>query len=53
MTDVGNEDVIDWKRIFGGSGQAGIQHYFVEHDVPKQPLESLKASRDYLTRLQF
>jgi sugar phosphate isomerase/epimerase len=53
MTDVGNGDVIDWKRVFGGSRQAGIQHYFVEHDVPKQPLESLKASRDYLTRLQF
>ena len=53
MTDVGNGDVIDWKRIFAGAGQAGIQHYFVEHDVPKQPLESLKASRDYLTRLQF
>ena len=53
MTDVGNGDVIDWKRIFAASRQAGIQHYFVEHDVPKQPLESLKASRDYLTRLQF
>jgi sugar phosphate isomerase/epimerase len=53
MTDVGSGDAIDWKRIFAGSGPAGIQHYFVEHDVPKQPLESLKASRDYLTRLQF
>ena len=53
MTDVGSGDVIDWKRIFGGSREAGIQHYFVEHDVPKQPLESLKASRDYLTRLRF
>ena len=53
MTDVGNGDAIDWKRIFAGSAPAGIQHYFVEHDVPKQPLESLKASRDYLTRLQF
>ena len=53
MTDVGNGDVIDWKRIFAGARLAGIQHYFVEHDVPKQPLESLKASRDYLTRLQF
>lgn len=53
MTDVGNGDAIDWKRIFAGSRPAGIQHYFVEHDVPKQPLESLKASRDYLTRLQF
>jgi len=53
ITDVGHEDAIDWKRIFAQSRGAGIQHYFVEHDQPKQPLESLKASRDYLTRLQF
>jgi sugar phosphate isomerase/epimerase len=53
MTDVGSGDAIDWKRIFAGSRAAGIQHYFVEHDVPKDPLASLKASRDYLTRLQF
>jgi sugar phosphate isomerase/epimerase len=53
MTDVGSGDAIDWKRIFAGSRPAGIQHYFVEHDVPKDPFASLKASRDYLTRLQF
>ena len=53
MTDVGHEDAIDWKRIFAQSRGAGIQHYFVEHDVPKQPLESLKASHGYLARLQF
>jgi sugar phosphate isomerase/epimerase len=53
ITDVGHDDVIDWKRIFAQSRAAGIQHYFVEHDVPKQPFESLKASHDYLSRLQF
>jgi sugar phosphate isomerase/epimerase len=53
MTAVGQEDAIDWKRIFAGSQAAGIQHYFVEHDKPNDPLESLKASRGYLTRLQF
>jgi len=53
ITDVGREDIIDWKRIFAQSRAAGIEHYFVEHDEPKEPLESLKASRDYLTRLQF
>jgi sugar phosphate isomerase/epimerase len=53
MTAVGQEDTIDWKRIFAQARAAGIQHYFVEHDKPQDPLESLKASRDYLTRLQF
>jgi hypothetical protein len=45
--------VIDWKRIFAKAGQAGIQHYFVEHDIPKDPYASLKASYDYLTGLDF
>ena len=53
ITDVGREDIIDWKRIFAQSRAAGIQHYFVEHDEPKEPLESLKASRGYLARLKF
>jgi sugar phosphate isomerase/epimerase len=53
LTDVGSNDVIDWKRIFARSEQAGIQHYFVEHDVPKDPYESLKASYSYLTNLDF
>jgi sugar phosphate isomerase/epimerase len=53
VTDVGHEDVIDWKRIFAQSKQAGIQHYFVEHDVPKEPYGSLKNSYEYLSTLQF
>jgi sugar phosphate isomerase/epimerase len=53
ITDVGHDDVIDWKRIFAQSRTAGIRHYFVEHDMPKQPFESLKASYDYVSKLQF
>jgi sugar phosphate isomerase/epimerase len=53
ITDVGHGDVIDWKRIFAQSEQAGIQHYFVEHDIPKAPLDSLKASYDYVSTLAF
>jgi sugar phosphate isomerase/epimerase len=53
VTDVGHDDVIDWKRIFAQSKEAGIQHYFVEHDVPKDPLASLKNSYDYVSTLQF
>jgi sugar phosphate isomerase/epimerase len=53
ITEVGHDDVIDWKRIFAQSKTAGIEHYFVEHDVPKEPFESLKSSHDYLARLDF
>lgn len=53
LTDVGHDDVIDWKRIFAQSPVGGVKHYFVEHDVPKAPFDSLKASYDYLSGLQF
>jgi len=53
ITDVGHNDIIDWKRIFAHSTEAGIKHYFVEHDVPKDPFASLKASYEYLSTLQF
>src|SRR5262249_23476314 len=53
ITDVGREEMRGWKGICAQAGGAGIQHYFVEHDEPNEPLESLKASRDYLTRLKY
>ena len=53
ISDVGHDDVIDWTRIFAGSKPAGIKHFFVEHDVPKDPIASLKASHDYLVHLRF
>jgi len=53
VTDVGHDDVVDWKRIFAKSMEAGIEHFFVEHDVPKDPLASLKASYDYISQLTF
>ncbi len=52
MVDVGKGS-IDWKGIFAHSGHAGIQHYFVEHDQPPQPLADIKASFDYLHGLEF
>ena len=52
MTDVGQGE-IDWKRIFAQSDTAGIQHYFVENDEPKSPVEDLKISYDYLAHLKF
>jgi len=52
MVDVGT-GTIDWKRIFAQSGQAGIRHYFVEHDEPAVPFDSIRASYEYLKRLEF
>jgi sugar phosphate isomerase/epimerase len=52
MTEPGS-GVIDWKRIFSHADEAGIQHYFVEHDAPKDPFASLATSYKYLSTLQF
>ncbi len=52
LTDVGS-GVIDWKRIFSHSEQAGIKHYFVEHDNPKNSIETARVSYGYLERLRF
>ena len=52
MTEVGS-GIIDWKKIFAQSDKAGIKHYFVEHDHPRKPLESIKKSYEYLARLRF
>jgi sugar phosphate isomerase/epimerase len=45
--------IIDWKRIFSFSDQAGIQHYFLEHDVPKDPFATLTDGYKYLSTLRF
>jgi sugar phosphate isomerase/epimerase len=50
--DVGR-GTIDWKRIFAKKDQAGIKHFFVEHDQPPQPFEDIAASYNYLKTLEF
>jgi sugar phosphate isomerase/epimerase len=52
MTEPGS-GVIDWKRIFAHADQAGVQHYFVEHDAPADPFASITASYKYLAALRF
>jgi len=52
MTEPGS-GVIDWKRIFAQADVAGIQHFFVEHDAPKDPFASIAASYKYLAALRF
>jgi len=53
ITDVGTDDLIDWKRIFAKADQAGIRHYFVEHDEAPSPFDSISASAKYLEALRF
>jgi sugar phosphate isomerase/epimerase len=52
MVDVGKGS-IDWKKIFAQSRAAGIQHYFVEHDQPPEPLADIRVSYDFLHGLDF
>ena len=52
VADVG-PGPIDWARIFAHGKTAGITHYFVEHDQPKDPFASLAASAKYLQGLRF
>lgn len=53
MTEVAADNSIDWKALFAQSQKAGIQHYFVEHDNPKAPLDSIRSSYAYLHDLRF
>jgi sugar phosphate isomerase/epimerase len=52
LTEVGS-GLIDWKRIFAQSEKAGIKHYIVEHDHPKQPIDSIAGSYEYLNKLRW
>ncbi|HET9152250.1 MAG TPA: sugar phosphate isomerase/epimerase [Gemmatimonadales bacterium] len=52
MVDVG-KGRIDWARIFAKRKEAGIRHYFVEHDEPPDPIASITASYRYLKGLRF
>jgi sugar phosphate isomerase/epimerase len=52
MVDVG-QGAIDFKRIFAARRKAGIRHFFVEHDNPPSPLDSVRTSYQYLRNLEF
>jgi sugar phosphate isomerase/epimerase len=46
------QGTINWKRIFAGAKEAGMQHYYVEQDYCEQPpLEAVKISYEYLSKL--
>jgi sugar phosphate isomerase/epimerase len=50
MVAVGEGDV-DFGRIFARAEQAGLTHFFVEHDNPADPLASVRTSYGTLQRL--
>ena len=52
MTDVGRGE-IDFAEIFSHSEIAGIKHYFVEHDFPKNGLDSVAFSINSLNNIYF
>lgn len=52
MADVGAGN-IDFKTILSHARAAGVQHLFVEHDEPDDPLASAKTSYEYLSRLDW
>jgi sugar phosphate isomerase/epimerase len=52
MVDVG-QGTIDWRGLFARRKQAGIEHYFVEHDEPADAFASIAKSYGYLEKLRF
>lgn len=45
------EGTIDFKRIFDAAGTSGMKHFFVEHDMPKDPAASIASSYKYLSNM--
>ena len=45
------EGVVDFKRIFADAHVAGMKHFFVEHDMPKDPYASITTSYKNLQKI--
>jgi sugar phosphate isomerase/epimerase len=46
--------VIDWAKVLRAAESAGVDHYYVEQDqTPGDPVESLKQSYAYLSKLNY
>ncbi|GGA93897.1 sugar phosphate isomerase/epimerase family protein [Puia dinghuensis] len=43
--------VVDFKRIFDNAATAGMQHFFVEHDMPADAFASITTSYNNLTKI--
>jgi sugar phosphate isomerase/epimerase len=42
-----------WAKVLAAATQAGVEHYFVEHDSPADPMVFAKTSFDYLSNLEY
>lgn len=45
------EGVVNFKRIFADAKTGGVQHYFVEHDMPKDAFASITTSYQNLRKM--
>jgi sugar phosphate isomerase/epimerase len=45
------EGTIDYKRIFAAAKTAGMKHFFIEHDMPKDAMASITSSHAYLSKM--
>ena len=52
MRSVG-QGSINWAQLFASRNLAGIKHFYVEHDNPVDPWQSITSSIAYLKRLRF
>jgi sugar phosphate isomerase/epimerase len=52
LADVG-QGVIDWPTTLGQCWSTGIRHYYVEHDNPEAPVDSIRRSFAYLRGMRF
>ena len=52
MVDVGAGE-LPFAKYFAQSRKAGIQHYFVEHDDPTDPMASIASAYHYLSTLKY
>jgi sugar phosphate isomerase/epimerase len=50
MTEVGRGR-LDFQQILGQRDKAGLRHFFVEHDHPRNPLASIRDSYNHLRTL--
>jgi sugar phosphate isomerase/epimerase len=50
ITEVGSGQ-IDFRRILAEGDTAGLRHVFIEHDHPRNSLDSVRSSYNYLRRL--
>jgi sugar phosphate isomerase/epimerase len=52
QADVG-KGTYPWGKVLDAADVAGVEHYFIEHDSPADPMVFAKTSFDYLSNLEF